>query len=128
MPGDEIMGFVTRGGGISVHRVDCTNASDLRARAERIVDVAWSVSPGSVFLVAIQAEALDRHRLLSDITKVLADEKVNILSASVATSKDRVAISRFSFEMGDPKHLGHVLSAVRNVEGVYDVYRVTSAG
>jgi GTP pyrophosphokinase len=81
-----------------------------------------------VFLVAIQAEALDRHRLLSDITKVLADEKVNILSASVATSKDRVAISRFSFEMGDPKHLGHVLSAVRNVEGVYDVYRVTSAG
>jgi GTP pyrophosphokinase len=98
------------------------------AASERIVDVAWSVSPGSVFLVAIQAEALDRHRLLSDITKVLADEKVNILSASVATSKDRVAISRFSFEMGDPKHLGHVLSAVRNVEGVYDVYRVTSAG
>jgi GTP diphosphokinase / guanosine-3',5'-bis(diphosphate) 3'-diphosphatase len=128
VPGDEILGFVTRGGGISVHRVDCTNASDLRARAERLVDVAWSVSPGSVFLVSIQAEALDRHRLLSDITKVLADEKVNILSASVTTSKDRVAVSRFAFEMGDPKHLGHVLSAVRNVEGVYDVYRVTSAG
>ena len=72
-------------------------------------------------------EALDRHRLLSDITKVLADEKVNILSASVQTSRDRVAVSRFSFEMGDPKHLGHLLRAVRNVEGVYDVYRVTSA-
>ena len=127
VPGDEILGFVTRGGGVSVHRTDCTNASDLQARAERLVDVAWSVSPGSVFLVAIQVEALDRHRLLSDITKVLADEKVNILSASVATSRDRVAISRFSFEMGDPKHLGHVLRAVRNVEGVYDVYRVTSA-
>ncbi|MDN5859335.1 MAG: ACT domain-containing protein, partial [Pseudonocardia sp.] len=66
-------------------------------------------------------------RLLSDITKVLADEKVNILSASVTTSRDRVAVSRFSFEMGDPKHLGHVLQAVRNVEGVYDVYRITSA-
>jgi GTP diphosphokinase / guanosine-3',5'-bis(diphosphate) 3'-diphosphatase len=127
VPGDEILGFVTRGGGISVHRTDCTNASDLQNRAERLVDVAWSVSPGSVFLVAIQAEALDRHRLLSDITKVLADEKVNILSASVTTSRDRVAVSRFSFEMGDPKHLGHVLRAVRNVEGVYDVYRVTSA-
>ena len=127
VPGDEILGFVTRGGGVSVHRTDCTNASDLQARAERLVDVAWSVSPGSVFLVAIQVEALDRHRLLSDITKVLADEKVNILSASVATSRDRVAISRFTFEMGDPKHLGHVLRAVRNVEGVYDVYRVTSA-
>ncbi|MDT7708698.1 MAG: diphosphokinase / guanosine-3,5-bis(diphosphate) 3-diphosphatase [Pseudonocardiales bacterium] len=127
VPGDDILGFVTRGGGISVHRTDCTNAKELQNRSERIVDVAWSVSPGSVFLVAIQAEALDRHRLLSDITKVLADEKVNILSASVATSRDRVAVSRFSFEMGDPKHLGHVLGAVRNVEGVYDVYRVTSA-
>ena len=128
VPGDEILGFVTRGGGVSVHRTDCTNATDLRARSERLVDVGWSVSPGSVFLVAIQVEALDRHRLLSDVTKVLADEKVNILSASVTTSRDRVAVSRFSFEMGDPKHLGHVLRAVRNVEGVYDVYRVTSAG
>ncbi len=127
VPGDDILGFVTRGGGVSVHRADCTNAGDLQARAERLVDVSWSVSPGSVFLVAIQVEALDRHRLLSDITKVLADEKVNILSASVQTSRDRVAVSRFSFEMGDPKHLGHLLRAVRNVEGVYDVYRVTSA-
>jgi GTP diphosphokinase / guanosine-3',5'-bis(diphosphate) 3'-diphosphatase len=127
VPGDDILGFVTRGGQISVHRTDCTNASDLKERSERLVEVAWSVSPGSVFLVAIQVEALDRHRLLSDVTKVLADERVNILSASVATSRDRVAVSRFTFEMGDPKHLGHVLRAVRNVEGVYDVYRVTSA-
>jgi len=127
VPGDDILGFVTRGGGVSVHRTDCTNAADLKTRSERLVEVAWSVSPGSVFLVAIQVEALDRHRLLSDITKVLADERVNILSASVTTSRDRVAVSRFSFEMGDPKHLGHVLRAVRNVEGVYDVYRVTSA-
>ncbi|MGH3564978.1 MAG: RelA/SpoT family protein [Pseudonocardia sp.] len=127
VPGDDILGFVTRGGDISVHRADCTNASDLRQREERLVEVAWSLSPGSVFLVKIQVEALDRHRLLSDITKVLADGKVNILSASVTTSHDRVAVSRFTFEMGDPKHLGHVLRAVRNVEGVYDVYRVTSA-
>jgi GTP pyrophosphokinase len=127
VPGDDILGFVTRGGGVSVHRTDCTNAGDLQARSERLVDVAWSVSPASVFLVAIQVEALDRHRLLSDVTKVLADEKVNILSASVQTSRDRVAVSRFTFEMGDPKHLGHLLRAVRNVEGVYDVYRVTSA-
>lgn len=127
VPGDEILGFVTRGGGISVHRTDCTNAGDLTAREERLVDVTWSVSPESVFLVAIQVEALDRHRLLSDVTKVLADEKVNILSATTTTSRDRVAISRFSFEMGDPKHLGHLLHAVRNIEGVYDVYRVTSA-
>ena len=77
--------------------------------------------------MAIQVEALDRHRLLSDVTKVLADEKVNILSASVQTAgDDRVAISRFTFEMADPKHLGHVLNTVRRVEGVFDVSRVTS--
>lgn len=127
VPGDEILGFVTRGGGVSVHRTDCTNAEDLRAQPERLVEVEWAPSDSSVFLVAIQVEALDRHRLLSDVTKVLADEKVNILSASVTTSRDRVAVSRFSFEMGDPKHLGHVLKIVRGVEGVYDVYRVTSA-
>jgi GTP pyrophosphokinase len=127
VPGDEILGFVTRGGGVSVHRTDCTNADDLRAEPERLVDVSWASSSTAVFLVAIQVEALDRHRLLSDITKALADEKVNILSASVTTSRDRVAVSRFTFEMGDPKHLGYVLRIVRNVEGVYDVYRVTSA-
>jgi GTP diphosphokinase / guanosine-3',5'-bis(diphosphate) 3'-diphosphatase len=127
VPGDDILGFVTRGGGVSVHRTDCTNADELLAEPERLVDVEWAPSASSVFLVAIQVEALDRHRLLSDVTKVLADERVNILSASVTTSRDRVAVSRFSFEMGDPKHLGHVLKTVRNVEGVYDVYRVTSA-
>ncbi len=127
VPGDEIMGFVTRTGAVSVHRTDCTNAGSLREQAERIIDVEWAPSPSSVFLVAIQIEALDRHRLLSDVTKALADEKVNILSASVTTTGDRVAVSRFTFEMGDPKHLGHVLNVVRNVEGVYDVYRVTSA-
>lgn len=127
VPGDEIMGFVTRGGSVSVHRVDCTNADSLRAQSERIIEVEWAPSPSSVFLVAIQIEALDRTRLLSDVTKVLADEKVNILSASVTTHGDRVAISKFTFEMGDPKHLGHLLNVVRNVEGVYDVYRVTSA-
>ena len=74
----------------------------------------------SVFLVAIQVEALDRTRLLSDVTRVLSDQHVNILSASVTTTRDRVAVSRFTFEMGDPKHLGHLLAAVRNVDGVYD--------
>ena len=127
VPGDDILGFVTRGGGVSVHRTDCTNADDLLGTPERLLEVEWAPSESSVFLVAIQVEALDRHRLLSDVTKVLADERVNILSASVTTSRDRVAVSRFSFEMGDPKHLGHVLKVVRSVEGVYDVYRVTSA-
>ncbi|MFC5723297.1 RelA/SpoT family protein [Streptomyces gamaensis] len=127
VPGDPIIGFVTRGNGISVHRADCVNVDSLSQQPERIIDVEWAPTQSSVFLVAIQVEALDRSRLLSDVTRVLSDQHVNILSAAVQTSRDRVATSRFTFEMGDPKHLGHVLKAVRGVEGVYDVYRVTSA-
>ncbi len=127
VPGDEIIGFVTHGHGVSVHRVDCVNLIHLtETQRERMVDVHWSPTEGSVFLVAIQVEALDRTRLLSDVTRVLSDQHVNILSATVTTSRDRVAFSRFTFEMGDPKHLGHVLRAVRAIDGVYDVYRMTS--
>ncbi|MEN3356975.1 MAG: diphosphokinase / guanosine-3,5-bis(diphosphate) 3-diphosphatase, partial [Mycobacteriales bacterium] len=126
VPGDEILGFVTRGGGVSVHRKTCPNAASLVKEPERLVEVEWAPSTDSVFLVAIQVEALDRHRLLSDVTRVLSDERVSILSASVTTNRDRVAVSRFTFELGDAKHLGHLLRAIRNVEGVYDVYRVTS--
>ncbi|MFJ9842680.1 RelA/SpoT family protein [Kitasatospora sp. NPDC101155] len=127
VPGDPIVGFVTRGNGVSVHRADCVNVESLSQQPERMIDVEWAATQSSVFLVAIQVEALDRSRLLSDVTRVLSDQHVNILSAAVQTSRDRVAMSRFTFEMGDPKHLGHVLKAVRGVEGVYDVYRVTSA-
>jgi len=127
VPGDEIIGFVTHGHGVSVHRVDCVNLAHLtEIQRERMVDVHWAPTEGSVFLVAIQVEALDRTRLLSDVTRVLSDQHVNILSATVTTSRDRVAFSRFTFEMGDPKHLGHVLRAVRAIDGVYDVYRMTS--
>ncbi|WP_435822109.1 RelA/SpoT family protein [Actinacidiphila alni] len=126
VPGDPIIGFVTRGNGVSVHRADCVNVDSLSQQPERMIEVEWAPTQSSVFLVAIQVEALDRSRLLSDVTRVLSDQHVNILSAAVQTSRDRVATSRFTFEMGDPKHLGHVLKAVRGVEGVYDVYRVTS--
>ena len=124
VPGDSIMGFITKGSGISVHRDDCINASDLRAhQSERVVAVKWLAGAASVFLVNIQVEALDRSRLLADVTRTLSEQHVNILSAAVSTSKDRVAISRFTFEMADAKHLDSVLAAVRGIEGVYDVYR-----
>jgi GTP pyrophosphokinase len=127
VPGDEIQGFVTHGHGVSVHRSNCVNLEHLSdTQRERMVPVHWAPSDASVFLVAIQVEALDRTRLLSDVTRVLSDQHVNILSASVQTTRDRVALSRFTFEMGDPKHLGDVLRAVRSIDGVYDVYRVTN--
>ncbi|MCW2747694.1 MAG: pyrophosphokinae, partial [Nocardioidaceae bacterium] len=125
VPGDAIVGFVTRMSGVSVHRDDCTNLKTLLEQPERLTKVQWAPTAKSMFLVAIQVEALDRPRLLSDVTRVISDQHVNILSASLSTGRDRVAKSKFTFEMADPKHLGHVLSAVRTVEGVFDVYRLT---
>jgi GTP pyrophosphokinase len=124
VPGDAIIGFITKGSGISVHREDCINAGDLQLnQGERIAKVRWLDGAGSVFLVNIQVEALDRSRLLADVTRALSEQHVNILSAAVNTSKDRTAISKFTFEMADATHLDSVLAAVRAVEGVYDVYR-----
>ncbi|GAA3694032.1 GTP pyrophosphokinase [Zhihengliuella alba] len=128
VPPDEIAGFVTRGAGVSVHRANCSNFLALSEEKERIVEVEWAPTKTSLFLVEIQVEALDRKSLLSDVTRVLSESHVNILSASVTTTRDRVALSRFSFEMGDPKYLSHVLNAVRRIDGVYDVYRATASG
>ena len=125
VPGDAIIGFITRGNGVSVHREDCTNADALRREPDRLIEVAWDPSAASVFLVQLQVEALDRNRLLSDITRAISDHHVNILAASVQTTRNRVATSRFTFEMGDPGHLDHVIAGILKVEGVYDVYRIT---
>ncbi len=126
VPGDEIHGFVTRGTGVSVHRSDCTNIASLMDSPERMIEVEWAGTKGAVFLVQIQIEALDRPGLLSDVTRVLTEHHVNILSATVHTSDERLAISRFVFEMGDVSHLERVLNSVRRIDAVYDVYRVTT--
>jgi guanosine-3',5'-bis(diphosphate) 3'-pyrophosphohydrolase len=125
VPGDPIVGFVTRGSGVSVHQADCHNVASLLNEPDRMIDVEWAPSSKSVFLVQIQVEALDRSGLLSDVTRVLSEHHVNILSATVNTSSDRLAISRFVFEMGDTTHLDRVLNAVRRIDAVYDVYRVS---
>jgi GTP pyrophosphokinase len=127
VPGDEIVGFVTRGSGVSVHRGDCTNVRSLKEEPDRLIEVEWAPTTKSVFLVQIQVEALDRSGLLSDVTRVLSEHHVNILSATVSTTNDRLALSKFVFEMGDTVHLDRVLNAVRRIDAVYDVYRVTSS-
>ncbi|MBX3092355.1 MAG: bifunctional (p)ppGpp synthetase/guanosine-3',5'-bis(diphosphate) 3'-pyrophosphohydrolase [Cryobacterium sp.] len=126
VPGDDIVGFVTRGSGVSVHQASCNNVASLIAQPERMIDVEWAPAGKNVFLVQIQVEALDRAGLLSDVTRVLSEHHVNILSASVQTSSDRLALSRFLFETGDTTHLDRVLNAVRRIDQVYDVYRVNA--
>ena len=127
VPGDQIIGFITRNQGVSVHRTDCQNMIDLKNKqSERVVEVEWTSTKG-LFMVKIQVEALDRRNLLSDVTRVLSDHGVNIISGTIATGSDRVATSQFSFEMADPQHLNSLLAAVRKIDGVFDVYRITGA-
>lgn len=127
VPGDSIVGFITRNQGVSVHRTDCQNMLDLQKhQPERVIEVQWTSTKG-LFMVKIQVEALDRPHLLSDVTRVLSDHGVNIISGSISTGSDRVATSQFSFEMADPQHLSRLLAAVRKIDGVFDVYRITGA-
>ncbi|HEY2812139.1 MAG TPA: bifunctional (p)ppGpp synthetase/guanosine-3',5'-bis(diphosphate) 3'-pyrophosphohydrolase [Acidimicrobiales bacterium] len=125
VPGDEIMGFVTRGRGVSVHRSDCANAVSLASgKGERLIEVEWDSDISGTFVASIEIKALDRARLLSDVARVLSDHHVNILASQSTTGSDRISKMRFDFELGDPSHLDSVLSTVKRIESVYDAYRV----
>jgi guanosine-3',5'-bis(diphosphate) 3'-pyrophosphohydrolase len=125
VPGDEIIGFVTRGGGVSVHRTDCANAAPAPGgQADRAVEVEWSNEQVGNYLVSIEVRALDRTKLLRDVATVLADYHVNILACQTMTGADRVSMMRFDFEVGDPSHLQSAVAAVQGIESVYDVRRV----
>jgi GTP pyrophosphokinase len=124
VPGDEIMGFVTRGQGVSVHRIDCPNGKALAKEPERLIEVSWRAGKSTSFVVAVQVEALDRTRLLSDVATVLSDNHVNIISATSTVGRDRTVTLRFTFELADITHLASILSAVKKVENVYDAFRV----
>lgn len=128
VPGDEIFGFVTRGAGVSVHRADCTNADKLMAEPERMVKVEWAGGPDAVgaFAATLQLEALDRQGLLSELTRILSDSKLNVLSLHSQRGDDHIATVRFTFSVSDTKQLGALMTTLRNTEGVFDVYRVTA--
>jgi GTP pyrophosphokinase len=125
VPGDEIIGFVTRGRGVSVHRADCANATSLtQGGAERMIEVEWDRERTGVFVASVEVKALDRSRLLADVSRVLSDYHVNILSSSSQTGTDRMSRMRFEFELADPAHLESLLTSVKRVDSVFDAYRV----
>ena len=124
VPGDEIIGFVTRGRGVSVHRSDCANAVSLaESQGGRLVDVEWDQGFHGSYVVSIEVKALDRARLLQDVSSVLSDNHVNILSSTSVTGADQVSLMRFEFELFDPSHLSSLLAAIRKVPSVYEVHR-----
>ena len=125
VPGDRVIGFVTRGRGVSVHREDCANALALAADdKERLIEVEWDEDRSGVFVAAIEVKALDRNRLLADVAKVLSEHHVSIISSSTHTTPDRVSRMRFEFELADPAHLDSVLEALKQLDSVYDAYRL----
>ena len=125
VPGDEIIGFVTRGRGVSVHRNDCVNAAALAGGEQgRLIEVEWDRETVGVFVVSIEVKALDRSRLLMDVSKVLSEHHVNILSSSSQTNADRISRMRFDFELADPSHLDSLLGSLKRIESVYDAYRL----
>ncbi len=125
VPGDEIVGFITRGRGVSVHRSDCANAVSLVAgQADRLIDVEWDGDQGGSYIASIEIKALDRARLLRDVTTALADHHVNIIASSTRAGRDRVSTMRFDFELADPSHLDSAISSIKSIDSVYDAYRV----
>ncbi|MCU1494172.1 MAG: (p)ppGpp synthetase, RelA/SpoT family [Acidimicrobiaceae bacterium] len=125
VPGDKIIGFVTRGRGVSVHREGCVNALALAGEdGERLIDVEWDAGRSGVFVAGIEVKALDRSQLLADVAHVLAEHHVSILSSSSQAGADRVARMRFECELADAAHLDSLLGAIRHLEGVYDAYRL----
>jgi GTP pyrophosphokinase len=128
VPGDPLVGFVTRGRGVSVHRVDCPNARDLLNSPERIIEVEWDSDASTTYNAEIHIEARDRTGLLRDVTLALAEGGVNVLSASIATDKQGIAAMRFLFELGNMEQLSAVLARVRTLDGVFSADRTIPTG
>ncbi len=125
VPGDEIMGFITRGRGVTVHRTDCTNAVALvREQTERVIDVEWDADNQGTFVASLVVEALDREWLLRDVSAALSDHRLNILHSETRTGGDRMCRMQFDVELGDPTQLDSLVSSLKSIDCVFDAYRV----
>lgn len=124
VPGDAIMGFVTLGRGVSVHRTDCSNAASLASRlGDRVIDVAWDGSARGTYRATLKIHSFDRSRLLFDVSRVVAEYHVNIVASSSTTSADRIVKMTFDVEFADPSHLTTLIVALKNVDGVFEAFR-----
>ena len=125
VPGDQIMGFITQGRGVSVHRTDCANAAALTAGSgDRLIEVEWDGRAHATFIATVEVRAFDRSRLLSDVTRVVSEHHLNIVAARTATAADRTCRMTFDIELVDPGHLASVLGAIKSLDGVFDAFRL----
>jgi len=125
VPGDEILGFVTQGRGVSVHRSDCSNATALFQRSqERLIEVEWDRGVEGVFVATLEVLAFDRERLLADVSRMVSEHRLNIVASRTATTADRVSRMSFEVELADPTHLQSVIASLKHLDGVFDAYRL----
>jgi GTP pyrophosphokinase len=124
VPGDPIVGYVSLGRGITIHRDDCPNAAALKKDVERFVHVRWEGGTTTGFKVELQIDAWDRHRLLEDLSRTFAEAGINIVEARCIVSSPMVQ-NRFVVEVGDTRALKATVNRLRNIDGVFDAYRVT---
>ena len=123
LPGDEIIGYITKGRGVSIHRKDCVNVKDLLKEENRIIDVSWVEEKQASYNVDIEISANDRSGLLADITKALSGAKANIVGINARAGKDRIALIELTVETKNIDELNSILKAIRKVDSVYEVTR-----
>ena len=124
VPGDEIIGYITKGRGVSIHRRDCTNINDLLSEEERIIDVEWYEKDKTEnYSVDIEILSNDRTGLLADIVKEITTRKINIMGVNTKTNKDRIATIDITIEVKDIQELNTIVKAIRKVDSVYEVNR-----
>ncbi|HAQ41319.1 MAG TPA: hypothetical protein DCM73_11120 [Clostridiales bacterium] len=124
VPGDAIVGYITRGRGVSIHRADCTNIHDLNdTDDQRFIEVEWDTEKKATFLSELQIKALDRPRLLQEITNLYADAKLNAISLNLRINKEKVAIVDIGFEINETKQIEDLMKRIRRLDGVLEVYR-----
>jgi GTP diphosphokinase / guanosine-3',5'-bis(diphosphate) 3'-diphosphatase len=124
VPGDEIVGYISLGKGITIHREDCANVRSLRRNPERFTDVSWDGGASQSFRVQIAVDSWDRPRLLEDVARTFAEHGANIVSYGGAV-EDQLAKNWYVAELGDTKSLRALLTALRSIDAVFDAYRVT---
>ena len=124
VPGDAIVGYITRGRGVSIHRADCTNIHDLSDSSDqRFIEVQWDDKEKAAFLSELQIKALDRPKLLQDITSLYVDAKLNAVSLNLRINKDKIAIVDIGFEINDIKQIEDLIKKIKKLDGVLEAYR-----
>ena len=123
VPGDNIIGYITKGRGVTIHRTDCSNINDLLSDENRIIDVYWYNDPKASYNVDIEVYANDRTGLLMDIIQAIGQTKAKLMAVNAKANKERIAITEVSVEVENVEELNQVLKALRKVDSVYEVKR-----